>query len=53
MIESHLVDGSQKISCDMTYGQSVTDGCLGWEKTERLLLSVSEQLKAKELAHSA
>lgn len=29
MIESHLVDGNQKISCDMTYGQSVTDGCLG------------------------
>ncbi|KHN67284.1 phospho-2-dehydro-3-deoxyheptonate aldolase [Acinetobacter calcoaceticus] len=53
MIESHLIDGSQKISCDMTYGQSVTDGCLGWEKTERLLLNVSEQLKVKELAHSA
>ncbi|MGE8563560.1 MAG: 3-deoxy-7-phosphoheptulonate synthase, partial [Acinetobacter bohemicus] len=26
MLESHLVDGQQKISCDMTYGQSVTDG---------------------------
>ncbi|MGK3627582.1 3-deoxy-7-phosphoheptulonate synthase, partial [Acinetobacter sp. A11] len=53
MIESHLVDGNQKISCDMTYGQSVTDGCLGWEKTEQLLLNVSKQLKTKELAHSA
>jgi 3-deoxy-7-phosphoheptulonate synthase len=37
----------------MTYGQSVTDGCLGWEKTEQLLLNVSKQLKTKELAHSA
>ena len=29
MLESHLADGQQKISCNMTYGQSVTDGCLG------------------------
>lgn len=53
MIESHLVDGNQKISCEMTYGQSVTDGCLGWDKTEQLLLNVAEQLKENELAHSA
>lgn len=53
MIESHLVDGNQKISCEMTYGQSVTDGCLGWNKTEQLLLNVAKQLKASELAHSA
>ncbi|MEX7541356.1 3-deoxy-7-phosphoheptulonate synthase, partial [Acinetobacter baumannii] len=53
MIESHLVDGNQKISCEMTYGQSVTDGCLGWDKTEQLLLNVAKQLKASELAHSA
>ncbi|MDQ9035884.1 3-deoxy-7-phosphoheptulonate synthase [Acinetobacter seifertii] len=53
MIESHLVDGNQKISCEMTYGQSVTDGCLGWDKTEQLLLSIAEQLKVNELAHSA
>ncbi len=38
MLESHLVDGNQKISDDMVYGQSVTDGCLGWEKTEQVLL---------------
>ena len=46
MIESHLVDGNQKISCNMTYGQSVTDGCLGWDKTEQLLLDVAEQMRS-------
>ena len=45
MLESHLVDGNQKISCNMTYGQSVTDGCLGWDKTEQLLLDVAEQMR--------
>jgi 3-deoxy-7-phosphoheptulonate synthase len=53
MLESHLVDGNQKISCDMTYGQSVTDGCLGWNKTEQLLLDVAEQLSEKTLACTA
>lgn len=44
MLESHLVDGNQKISAHMQYGQSVTDGCLGWEKTEALFLEVASQL---------
>ncbi|MFV5385014.1 3-deoxy-7-phosphoheptulonate synthase [Acinetobacter junii] len=46
MIESHLVDGNQKISCNMTYGQSVTDGCLGWDKTEQVLLEIAEQMRS-------
>ena len=45
MLESHLVQGNQKISCDMIYGQSVTDGCIGWEQTEHLLLEAALQLK--------
>lgn len=49
MLESYLVDGQQKISCDMTYGQSVTDGCLGWENTQQLLLDVAQSLRAAEL----
>ncbi|RKG35338.1 3-deoxy-7-phosphoheptulonate synthase [Acinetobacter guerrae] len=53
MLESHLVDGNQKISCDMTYGQSITDGCLGWDNTEHLLLAVAMQLDEIELAQSA
>jgi len=53
MLESHLVDGQQKISCDMTYGQSVTDGCLGWDKTEALLLEMADQLGQNILRQSA
>ena len=53
MLESHLVDGQQKISCDMTYGQSVTDGCLGWDKTQKLLLDIAEQLSEHALLRSA
>ncbi|OAL79260.1 phospho-2-dehydro-3-deoxyheptonate aldolase [Acinetobacter sp. SFB] len=53
MLESHLVDGQQKISCEMTYGQSVTDGCLGWDKTEQLLLKVADLLRTSQLKRSA
>ncbi len=44
MIESYLVDGAQKIGSDYCYGQSITDPCLGWEKTERLVLDIAESL---------
>ncbi len=53
MLESHLVDGNQKISCDMTYGQSVTDGCLGWEKTEQLLNDIASTLRCSEIKLSS
>ena len=41
MIESYLEDGSQLIGGGI-YGKSVTDGCLGWEKSERLILELAE-----------
>ncbi len=41
MIESYIEDGSQK-SCDGVYGKSITDPCLGWEKTERLIYDIAE-----------
>ncbi len=41
MIESYIEDGNQKIS-EGTYGKSITDPCLGWEKTERLILDLAE-----------
>ena len=44
MIESYLEDGSQKISDDAIYGKSITDPCLGWEKSERLVFDIAEQL---------
>ena len=37
MLESHLVEGSQPIGPRPVYGQSITDGCIGWEETEALL----------------
>ncbi|MCF9033748.1 3-deoxy-7-phosphoheptulonate synthase [Acinetobacter nectaris] len=44
MVESHLVDGAQKITSDMVYGQSVTDGCLGWDKTEKMTVLIASML---------
>lgn len=41
MIESYIEDGCQKIE-DGVYGKSITDPCLGWEKTERLIYDVAE-----------
>ncbi|UVL86014.1 3-deoxy-7-phosphoheptulonate synthase [Pseudomonas sp. B21-028] len=46
MIESHLFEGCQPISPSMRYGVSVTDGCLGWESTERLLRQAHRQLRS-------
>ena len=42
MIESHLVEGSQKIGPNHIYGKSITDPCLGWEDTEKLLYTIAE-----------
>jgi 3-deoxy-7-phosphoheptulonate synthase len=44
MIESYLEDGAQKICENSIYGKSVTDPCLGWEKTERLIYDIAEML---------
>ena len=43
MIESYIEDGCQKVE-DGVYGKSITDPCLGWEKTEKLILDMAEQL---------
>lgn len=44
MIESYLVDGAQKISDCEVYGQSITDPCLGWEKSENLIYNIADAL---------
>ena len=41
MIESYIEDGAQKIG-DGVYGKSITDPCLGWEKTERLIYDIAD-----------
>ena len=43
MIESYIEDGNQKIS-EGTYGKSITDPCLGWEKTQQLIFDLAELL---------
>lgn len=43
MIESYLVDGRQDIGGSV-FGQSITDPCLGWEKTEKLILDLADKL---------
>lgn len=47
MLESHLVEGNQPVPADLSqlrYGVSVTDPCMGWEVTERLLRDVRASL---------
>lgn len=43
MIESYLVDGNQPAGGGV-YGQSITDPCLGWEKTEKLIYEIADLL---------
>lgn len=43
MIESYIEDGCQKIG-EGVYGKSITDPCLGWEKSERLILDIADAL---------
>ncbi len=43
MVESYLVDGSQKVE-EGIYGKSITDPCIGWEKTEELIFAIADQL---------
>ena len=43
MIESYLIEGRQDISNHMTPGCSITDPCLGWEDTERLIYDIAEK----------
>ncbi|MBQ8289915.1 MAG: 3-deoxy-7-phosphoheptulonate synthase [Clostridia bacterium] len=44
MIESYIEDGCQKISQDEVYGKSITDPCLGWEKTEDLIYRIADKV---------
>ena len=43
MVESYLVDGCQPAD-GTTYGQSITDPCMGWEKTEKFIYTVADKL---------
>ncbi len=43
MIESYIEDGAQGIG-EHIYGKSITDPCLGWDKTEKLILDIADKL---------
>ena len=43
MIESYIEPGCQKVG-EHIYGRSITDPCLGWEETERLILEIAEHI---------
>lgn len=43
MIESYIEDGSQQIG-EHIYGKSITDPCLGWKKTEKLIYQIADLL---------
>ena len=49
MIESHLIEGRQDYQHGeaATYGQSITDACIGWDDSETLLRELAEAVKAK------
>jgi 3-deoxy-7-phosphoheptulonate synthase len=49
MIESHIYEGNQPLlanPAELKYGISITDACLGWDVTERMLLHGAERLRA-------
>ncbi|MDD7569825.1 MAG: 3-deoxy-7-phosphoheptulonate synthase AroG [[Actinobacillus] rossii] len=49
MVESHLVEGRQDLveGKELTYGQSITDACIGWEDTEILLKALNDAVAAR------
>jgi 3-deoxy-7-phosphoheptulonate synthase len=51
MVESHLVAGRQDLvpGKPLTYGQSITDGCLGWEETVGVLDGLAEAVRQRRL----
>jgi 3-deoxy-7-phosphoheptulonate synthase len=49
MVESHLVAGRQDLveGQPLTYGQSITDGCIGWETSVDVLEVLAQAVKAR------
>ena len=43
MVESYIEDGNQKIGQGV-YGKSITDACLGWDKTQKLIYDIAEMV---------
>ena len=43
MIERYLEDGAQGVG-EHVFGKSITDPCLGWDKTEQLIMDIADKL---------
>ena len=52
MVESHLVAGRQDLVSGqaLTYGQSITDACIGWEDSEQVLMELAAAVRARRLS---
>jgi 3-deoxy-7-phosphoheptulonate synthase len=50
MVESHLVEGRQDLTLEepLTYGQSITDACIGWQDTENLLAQLASAVAQRK-----
>ncbi|GLU30688.1 3-deoxy-7-phosphoheptulonate synthase AroG [Trinickia caryophylli] len=55
MVESHLVAGRQDLveGCQLTYGQSITDACIGWDESIGVLEGLAESVKARRIARGS
>ncbi len=55
MIESHLVEGNQKVvdGQPLVYGQSITDGCVGWSETEELCRNLANAVRSRRVVRAA
>ncbi len=55
MIESHLVEGSQKVvaGAELVYGQSITDGCIGWSETEEFCRNLANAIRSRRSKRAA
>jgi len=55
MIESNLIEGNQKVidKDNLIYGQSITDACVGWDETEKILSELADGVKARRLNKNA
>lgn len=47
MLESHLIEGNQSITDNLTYGQSITDACMNWADTLDCLKNASEAVQKR------
>lgn len=51
MLESHLLGGAQEITFPLRYGVSITDPCLDWQATERLVMQAYSNLSRSQIRH--